>query len=216
MPTTVSPTDGEVTTWRMQGASAAPGYYIEVLRPDAEGELTVTAASAMVEPTGPGLQTFTTSLPISAGEYIGLITPNGADIPLLEQLSTATIFNPAPVGAKVNIIQAGAEFPLLAFNADIVEPKVEPEKEVVTKTVPGPTVTKVIEVPAKTGPQCKVPRVAGKRLLVAKKELKESGCKVGFVIRPRGVKATKAKVRKTLPKPGTELPLGTPVSLKLG
>jgi hypothetical protein len=233
MASTISSVEGTVTAWRLQGANATPGYEIEVLHPEGGGAYRITAASAQVTPTGPALQTFTTNLPIKAGDYLGVVTPEGGEFPLVEGSSTIALafLGGAPGSTTGPVGELGGPEPFaMGFNADITpagseeegeeekEKEVVIQKEVVTNTVQAPpqTVTKVVEVPAQTGPQCKVPKLVGKTLAAAKQALKKAGCKVGFVIRPRGAKAATAKVRRTVPKPGTELPLGTPVSLKLG
>lgn len=212
----VSPVSGEVTGWRMQGAGAGAGYALDVVRLDNEEELTITAASAPVTSTGPELQMFSTALPIAAGEYLAVITPEGGSVPLLEEEAPTALFFGGPVGSNAELITPLQPFAKVGLSADIEVPDVTPpapEKEVVTKME---VVTKTVEVPAKPGPQCKVPKLTGKTLAAAKKSLKAARCKVGFVIRPRGAKGARAKVKRTVPKPGTSLPAGTPVSIKLG
>jgi hypothetical protein len=92
-----------------------------------------------VAPTGPELQTLTTNLPITAGEYIGLLTAAGGDFPFVKGSST----------------------PAFDITSGEAEPEPAPEKEVIT---------------------------------VNKTEV----------------------VTKTVPKAGTQLPIETPVSFKLG
>jgi hypothetical protein len=72
----VAPFTGKVTGWSIQGASKTPGYSISVFHPNPDGSYTVTAKSAAVEPTGAEpFESFSTDLPIEAGDYVGLDMP---------------------------------------------------------------------------------------------------------------------------------------------
>jgi hypothetical protein len=60
------------------------------------------------------------------------------------------------------------------------------------------------------GPTCTVPKVKGKPLKKAKKKLRNHSCRLGKV------KGHGKKVKKQTPKPGTLLPEGSTVKVKVG
>jgi hypothetical protein len=65
-------------------------------------------------------------------------------------------------------------------------------------------------------PDCKVPKLKGRKLKPAKRALRNAHCKPGRVTRAKGVGARSGKVVKQSPKQGTSRPGGAKVSLKLG
>jgi IPT/TIG domain-containing protein/PASTA domain-containing protein len=73
-----SPATGAIIRWRVQDAAGGP-FYLRVLRPNGSGAYTAVGKSSPVTPAGPGLQTFTTNLPIHAGDLIGIDPSNAAD-----------------------------------------------------------------------------------------------------------------------------------------
>jgi hypothetical protein len=74
----VSPVDGAIVRWRVQGAEGGP-FYLRVLRPNGSGAYTAVGTSNGATPTGTGVQTFATNLPIKAGDLIGVDPSNGTD-----------------------------------------------------------------------------------------------------------------------------------------
>ncbi|MEX2106324.1 MAG: IPT/TIG domain-containing protein [Solirubrobacterales bacterium] len=66
-----SPATGAVVRWRVQGAKGGP-FYLRVLHPNGKGAYEATSASLPATPSGEGLQTFSTNLPIHAGDLIGI------------------------------------------------------------------------------------------------------------------------------------------------
>ncbi len=71
--TMTAPCDGTVTRFRLNGfVRPANHYTLRVIRINADGTFTGTATSAPVALTAEGVNEFPTSLPISAGETIGL------------------------------------------------------------------------------------------------------------------------------------------------
>jgi PASTA domain/Putative Ig domain len=78
----------------------------------------------------------------------------------------------------------------------------------------------VVAAPIPTGPArpavCKVPKLKGKRLKAAKKQLSAAHCKVGKVKKKKGVAAKSRKVLGQSPKPGKVLAAGSKVSISLG
>jgi hypothetical protein len=84
------------------------------------------------------------------------------------------------------------------------------------ETVTPPIVTPTpIAAPAPVA-SCKVPKLGGKKLRVAKKQLGAADCKLGKVKKKKGVTAKSGKVVKQSPKAGTVETAGSKVSLKLG
>ncbi len=77
--------------------------------------------------------------------------------------------------------------------------------------------TYVVLAEGEVGPsqrrRCTVPKLAGKKLKVAKRALTKAECKLGKV---KGHKTKSAKVKKQSPKPGNVLAPGAKVNVKLG
>jgi IPT/TIG domain/PASTA domain len=99
----VSPTDGAVVRWRVQGAKGGP-FFLRVLHPSGTGAYSAAGTSGPATPTGTGLQTFTTNMPIRAGDLIGIDPSNGTDeigVAEASGASFAFIFPPPFDGATV-------------------------------------------------------------------------------------------------------------------
>lgn len=73
----VSPVDGAVVRWRIQGGSGGP-FYLRVLHPNGKGAYEASGTSLPATPLDEGLQTFSTNLKIKAGDLIG-IDPTSAE-----------------------------------------------------------------------------------------------------------------------------------------
>lgn len=74
----VSPVNGAIVRWRVQDAEGGP-FRLRVLRPNGSGAYTASGTSNPATPAGTGLQTFTTNLPIHAGDLIGIDPTNDTD-----------------------------------------------------------------------------------------------------------------------------------------
>ncbi|HVQ58097.1 MAG TPA: IPT/TIG domain-containing protein [Solirubrobacterales bacterium] len=72
-----SPVDGTIVRWHITGATGGP-FTLRVLRPVPGGYMGVATSGGAV-PSSLGTQTFATSLPIRAGDLIGLNTSNKTD-----------------------------------------------------------------------------------------------------------------------------------------
>jgi hypothetical protein len=204
---TVSPIDGTVVQWSLEGASETPGFVLDVMRPNADGSWTVTASSAAVTPR-PGAQTFSTALPIKAGEYVGGVTPDGGSTGVLNaNPATVAVFFPALSVGQPGMPSFEGSTNSAAFQAVVETPSV-----LSTPSIVPPTVAPVTTVEA----HCVVPKLNGKSLKAAKKTIKAGACKVGLVSKKDGVKAASGKVIKQSPRPGVVLPVRTGVSVKLG
>ncbi len=91
-----SPATGAIIRWRAQGLNGGP-YYLRVLRPTGSGAYTATGTSGAATPTGSGLQTFSVSMPIEAGDLIGVDPTNATDeigIASVSGAGYASIFPP--------------------------------------------------------------------------------------------------------------------------
>jgi large repetitive protein len=62
---------------------------------------------------------------------------------------------------------------------------------------------------------CRVPKLRGKKVKAAKKQIRAAGCKVGKLTKRKGATAKKGKVAKQAPKPGTVAAPGTAVKLTI-
>jgi hypothetical protein len=211
---TVASADGTVIRYRLDYAFQVPGYSISVVRGNPNGTYTVTATSPEVTPlVGPQVETFDVDLPIKAGEYIALNIPAEGFVGAWEgagsffgvgfagRLTTGETASPVIDEPATNMI---------GFNADIAygPPALVIPPEIRTEV-------RTVEVPKKEA-HCVAPKLQGKKLKVAKAQIRAAGCKVGLVSQKRGVKAATAKVVAQSPKPATTLLAGTPISLKLG
>jgi IPT/TIG domain/PASTA domain len=99
----VSPVNGTIVRWRMLDATGGP-FYLRVLRPNGSGGYSAMGTSNPATPAGAGLQTFTTNLPIRAGDLIGVDPSNGTDTIGVAEVPGASysfVFPPPFDGATV-------------------------------------------------------------------------------------------------------------------
>ena len=199
---TASPLDGIVSSWRIEGSTPQSGYSINVVREEADGTFTVTAAGPTVAPEGNNLEAFKTDLPIKTGEYVEANFPEHGGIAILEGTATEAFFEPLLEGGETRMPSEEEEVPfVVGYNATI---ETEPTASPLPISMPAPVVTP---------PVCTVPKLKGKKLKAARKALVKADCKAGRLTGKKGLKS--AKVVKQRPKPGTTLPAGAKVSLKL-
>jgi hypothetical protein len=211
----VAPVEGFITSWRLGGASATPGFWIDVVRKEAAGSFTATATSDAVTPAGNPIETFATRLPIHAGEYVEVNVPTHSTVGSIASPTLMDLFSPemAPGATRfpteVNVSQEWN----LAFNAEI-------EPAVISLSPPAvslpPTVVVPPAAPAPLGPRCLVPKLKGKKLKAAKKLVRAADCVVGPVSAKKGVRATAGKVIGQSPKIGMVLPAHAEVSIRIG
>ena len=120
-----APCTGTVTTWRVNVATSAT-FSLRIIRDNLDGTETTTASSAAQTPGAAGVAAFTTSIPIAAGEFIGVDIPPGGTIidrmapgvsgnvfrpPLTDGMPQAPVVLGAPVTALVNADVACPEAP---------------------------------------------------------------------------------------------------------
>ena len=99
----VSPVSGTIVRWRMVGGVGGP-FYLRVLRPNGSGAYAGAGTSGPATPTEPGLQTFAASIPIHAGDLLGIDPTNAGDeigLAPVAGASYAFIFPPIVEGATV-------------------------------------------------------------------------------------------------------------------
>ena len=111
-----APCTGTITTWRVNVATSAT-YSLRIIRDNLDGTETTTASSAAQTPGAAGVAAFTTSIPIAAGEFIGVDIPPGGTIlarmapgvsgnvfrpPLTDGMPEAPVVLGAPDTALVN------------------------------------------------------------------------------------------------------------------
>jgi IPT/TIG domain/PASTA domain len=75
-----APTDGRIIRWRMLDGSSGYSYKLRVIEPGPSPLFTGAGMSAAVTPLAGGLETFSTDLPIKAGQEIGIDLEPGAPI----------------------------------------------------------------------------------------------------------------------------------------
>jgi hypothetical protein len=73
-----SPVNGLIVRWRLQGAVGGP-FTLRVLRPNGSGAYTAVGSSGPATPTSEGVQTFSASIPVKAGDVIGVDPTNATD-----------------------------------------------------------------------------------------------------------------------------------------
>ena len=73
-----SPVSGAIVRWRIQGAKGGP-FYLRVLHPNGAGAYSSAGTSGGVTPAGTGVQVFSASIPIKAGDQIGIDPTNPTD-----------------------------------------------------------------------------------------------------------------------------------------
>jgi PASTA domain-containing protein len=176
--TLVSPFDGQITSWRITGATGGP-WILQVLHP-AGGGLYSSTGSSPGTITGTGLLTFTASLPVKAGDSIGIQGKGGDSIGTSSTTSGALFDRWSPPlsdgGAPRAPTVTGATFEL-GFNTTVVS-------------------------------NCIVPKVKGKSLKKAKSKLIAAGCVKGKVKKKGGKRVTKqSPAAGTEVPPGTAVKL---------
>ena len=127
-----------------------------------------------------------TSLIVSDGNVLTLVVHHRAG-------------DPAADGAPFAYpISAGGSFEvgLSTVTVSFPSPEIQPENNDISSPV-----------------GCLVPKLTGKSLKTSRRKLKEAGCKLGNV---RGRRSKTAKVVKQNLRPGTAVPVGTEVGVKLG
>jgi hypothetical protein len=157
----VAPFNGQIISWKVINASG--GWTLQVLHPSGGGF--VSTVSTHGEALGPGILTFPASLPIKAGDSIGLAS----------DFASSTLGNSdATPGA--------------AFEAYI--PPLTDNSAPRSSSTSG---TRELGFNATVVSNCVVPKVKGRTVKKAKKMLRAAGCTKGKVKRKGGRRVTKQK-----------------------
>jgi IPT/TIG domain/PASTA domain len=118
-----SPLTGTIVRWRVKGTTANAGYALSVLRSNGPGSYTVTASSPYVAAAGHDVETFTSVLPVHAGEFIALSRPYDANIAILESPSSEAFFTTPLAIGQTRLAEEEGAFPYeLGFSADVQPP----------------------------------------------------------------------------------------------
>ena len=174
--TLVAPFNGQVMSWKVIDASG--GWTLQVLHPSGGGF--VSTGSTHGEALGPGIVTFPASLPIKAGDSIGLAS----------DFACSTLGNSgATPGAAIDLY-------------------VPPLTDNTAPRTASTSRSRELGFNATVFSNCIVPKVKGKSLKKAKKKLRAAGCGKGKVKGKGGKGVTKQKPRAgTEVPPGTPVKL---------
>ncbi len=120
---TTAPCDGTVTRFRLNGLPKPNNHYrLRVVRQNADYTFTGTAGSDPVTLTTDGVNEFVTSLPIKAGEYIGVDFEESTEqfgLRWVEQPGTgAYFFNAFPADGG-SVLRTGSSTISYLYNADV-------------------------------------------------------------------------------------------------
>ena len=161
--TTAAPFDGTITSWRVVGAAGGP-WTLQVIHP-AGGLFQSTGSSQSGPITGLGVLTFTASLPIKAGDLIGL--------------RSSAVSDKLGVGPSV----AGTEF--IYWTPPLIDGT--------APRTPNGNALSELGFNATVETDCIVPKVKGKSLKKAKNKLLAANCAKGKVKKKGSKQVTKQK-----------------------
>jgi hypothetical protein len=117
-----SPSDGTIVRWRVKAAAGPGGFRLQVLHPAGFDTYTGTGLSEVGTPISFGTQVFPASLPVRAGDLIGLDnTDVNEKVGIATTSGTKLAFwgSTFPDGSTLGPDFSGATTVELAFNADI-------------------------------------------------------------------------------------------------
>src|SRR5262249_51684358 len=115
-----SPVNGTVTSWSFKTVTAGGSMALRILRPAGGASFTGagTSAPATPIPSVPPQGPFATSLPIKAGDFVGL-NASGLQTPLIDTAGTTTLYwnpqlvdgqtLPGTAGVRIVAVQAAVE-----------------------------------------------------------------------------------------------------------
>jgi len=120
-----SPVNGTIVAYRVNVSSSSTGRFaIRVLRAAGGGAFTGAGSSAPAMPSATGLQTFSASLPIRAGDLVGLdLSDSGSECRVSNTVSGSTINEWGNPGLLADGQTASPHFTYanqeILFNADV-------------------------------------------------------------------------------------------------
>jgi hypothetical protein len=117
-PSYSSPVDGVIVRWGISGGAAGSPYRLRVFTPGASGAYMAAGTSAVASPTGTGVETFATRLPIKAGQTIGIDLEATAPLGLYGGAGSYTFIEPHPADGETQTpgTPTGGEW---AYDAEI-------------------------------------------------------------------------------------------------
>jgi len=117
-----SPVSGTIVRWRLSGASGGP-FSLRVLTPGGGTTFTGAGTSAPQTPSSTATESFTTNLPISAGQQIGLDSDPSASIGFKSSSGLGSRFGvwgpPRLANGETQTFTPFASDEELGFNADV-------------------------------------------------------------------------------------------------
>jgi hypothetical protein len=118
-----SPVSGTIVRWRLSGASGGP-FRLRVLTPGGGTTFTGAGTSEPRTPSGTATESFTTNLPISAGQQIGLDLSDASDSVGIQSSAglgaSYGFWGPPPLAqGETQTFLTGASDEELGFNADV-------------------------------------------------------------------------------------------------
>jgi len=202
----VSPANGLITGWKVKSADDGAIYTLKVLRPSGPVSLVTATNSnftsiASVQaptavPAGTGVATptgtifdYPASLPITKGDYVGLLM-GGADDDLPQKTTNGLTQN-LIANNFTGLPADGATAPLLA----------DAQHDLLLQA---------------TVKFCKVPNLKGKKAKAAKKALAKADCAAKISKQRTGKKRSFGKVIKQKQKAGFTAPPGTTIKVTVG
>jgi len=201
----ISPANGVITGWKVKSADDGAVYTLKVLRPNGAVSLVTatntnftaigSAAAPSAVPAGTGVATptgvifdYPASLPISKGDYVGVLT-GGADDHVPQKTTS---------GVSANLIANNfAGLPADGAAADLLANQ---QHDLLLQA---------------TVQFCNVPKLKGKRVKKAKKALRAADC--GVKVKKKDAPDKKqGKVVKQKKKAGFTAPPGTKIAITVG
>jgi PASTA domain/IPT/TIG domain len=118
--TLTAPTDGVVVRWRFFNGEPGKKYSLRILDPRGGLQFFGAGRSAEVTAAGFGLETFSTALPIRAGQSIGIDMEGNAGVAAQSVPGAASLFFRPPLGeGSIATAGNGSAAQELGFNAEI-------------------------------------------------------------------------------------------------
>ncbi len=208
--------DGTTSFPAIQGTSDPENFSWEVELSDGQELQLVDSRHAAVYYTEDGQL----ALDITAGEAHDAV---GSDVPTSlavfgENVITLTVHhrvgNPVAGGAPFEYpVLAGAGWPGGPTDPEIVkgpmdEQELREARERIERANPA-----ALDAGVRNG--CRVPMLKGRSLRNSKRQLRQSGCRIGQVKRLKGTMARAGRVIRQNPKPGNVLPSGATIDVTL-
>jgi hypothetical protein len=143
-PVAASPIDGRVVRWRLKAGSTGGTVKLRVLR--RVGPVFTALATSAAETVSSAMNTFTTNLPIKAGDMVGLDNSTGGlyftSAPAVT-LPNVLYFQPAPANGSARTPDSQRTGVELLMNADVAPLAPSPKPAPPATPAPTPKITKL-------------------------------------------------------------------------